>query len=136
MNKCHVPMISSFDSCVDCPLGKSHSLPFTRSHTIYNSYLQLIQTDTWDHASTLSSNVFRYYVIILYAFSTYTWLYLLKYKSDVQVVFRNFNTQAELQLNHKIHTLQTDNAKEFLALAPFLQGCGIQLRHSCPQPSV
>lgn len=38
----------------------------------------------------------------------------------------------ELKFGHKIKTLQTDCAKEFLALRPFLESYGIFLCHSLP----
>ena len=68
-----------------------------------------------------ASNGARYYVSFLDAFTKFTWIYVLHTKSQVSHAFKKFKVLVENQTDHKIYNLQTDNAREFLALTPFLQ---------------
>jgi histone deacetylase 1/2 len=61
----------------------------------------------WGHAQTSVSG-YNYYVIFIDAYSRFTWLYLLKRKSDVFNVFLQFQTHVERLLSHKIHRVQSD----------------------------
>ena len=79
-----------------------------------------------------ASNGARYYVSFLDAFTKFTWIYVLHTKSQVSNAFKKFKVLVENQTGHKICNLQTDNAREFLALTPFLQQHGIHHRLTCP----
>ncbi|KAL5845744.1 hypothetical protein ACOSQ3_009268 [Xanthoceras sorbifolium] len=133
LNKCNIPFSKSTTLLCDaCQVSKSHKLPFSSSQTTYTQPLQLIVADVWGPAPILSSNGFKYYVSFLDAYSRYTWVYLLKAKSEVYHVFLKFKTQVELQFSHKILTLQSDCGKEFMVLSKVLDTFGILFRHSCP----
>lgn len=62
----------------------------------------------------------------------FTWIYMLKNKSEASKTFCNFKTQVELQLRLKIKSLQSDWRGEYRALTDFLQSHGIHHRLSCP----
>lgn len=81
------------------------------------------------------SNGFSYSVVLTYAFSRYTWLYFLKKKSDVAVVFPQFLAQAERVLGCKLKVLQTDGGGEFQALKGFLAQRGIGHKLTRPHTS-
>ena len=49
-----------------------------------------------------------YYVIFIDDFSKFTWIYLLKNRSDVYQVFLNFQALVERKFDRKIITMQTD----------------------------
>ena len=53
-------------------------------------------------------------------------------KSQVNSIFVQFKQMAELQLGTKLKCLQSDNAKEYIALVKFLSAEGIVHRFSCP----
>ena len=76
-------------------------------------------TDIWGPASVPASNGARYYVSFLDAFIKFRWIYVLHTKSQVSHAFKKFKALVENQTGHKICNLQTDNAREFLALTPF-----------------
>lgn len=57
---------------------------------------------------------------------------MLKSKSEVLPIFKQFKAMVELQLNTKIKMLQSDNDGEFIALTSFLKSQGIIHRFSCP----
>ncbi|KAF7809814.1 Retrovirus-related Pol polyprotein from transposon TNT 1-94 [Senna tora] len=133
LNKCNIKTFGNHsDVCHACCLGKSHALPFSSSLTQYTKPLELVHSDVWGPAPILSSTGYKYYVSFIDAYSRYTWLYLLKNKSDVLEAFIQFKTFVENQLNHKIKALQSDFGGEFQALTKTLQASGIHHRISCP----
>ena len=56
----------------------------------------------------------KYYVIFVDDFSRFTWLFLLKQKSEVFTVFLHFKTLVENQFGLKIKTLRTDGGGEYV----------------------
>jgi histone deacetylase 1/2 len=72
--------------CDACQQGKSHPLPFSLSTHLTKHPLEIIYSDVWGLAQTSISG-HRFYVSFVDAYSHFTWLYLLKHKSDVYDVF-------------------------------------------------
>ena len=66
------------------------------------------------------------------ACTKYTWIYLLRNKSETFQIFLNFKTQVELQHGHKIKNIQSDWGREFRALSTYFTTEGIHHRISCP----
>jgi hypothetical protein len=93
--------------CHACQLGKAHQLPFSSSQHVSTTPLQLIHTDVWGPALS-SINNSKYYVSFVDDFSRYVWIYFLKNKSDVEVVFLQFQKHVEKMLNAKICSVQSD----------------------------
>jgi histone deacetylase 1/2 len=91
---CHALPIESRNKdtfvCDACQQGKSHQLPFPLSTRVIKTPLKLIYSDVWGPAQTSISGHNYYYVIFIDAYSRFTWLYLLKRKSDVFDVFVQF----------------------------------------------
>ncbi|TXG58975.1 hypothetical protein EZV62_016804 [Acer yangbiense] len=112
--------------------GKSHKLPFHSSKTVYKTPLTLIVADVWGPAPIASSKGYKYYLSLMDACTRYTWICLLKSKSEVRQAFLLFKAQVELQFDSKIKILQSDCGKEFLVLTADLQASGILFRQSCP----
>jgi len=56
----------------------------------------------------ISSMCFNYYVSFVDAYNHYTWINFLKQKSETLFMFKQFKSLVELQLNHKIKSIQTD----------------------------
>jgi histone deacetylase 1/2 len=73
-----------------------------------------------------------YYVSFIDEFSKYTWVYLIKQKSDVFQVFKNFQNLVERKFGRKIISMQTDWGGEYEKLNSFFQQIGIAHRVSCP----
>jgi hypothetical protein len=93
--------------CDSCQRAQIHQLSFNKSTHVTYAPLQLVHTDVWGPAVT-SVGGFRYYVSFVDDFSRFTWLYLLKQKSDVQHAFSLFQTHVERLLDTKIQTVQSD----------------------------
>jgi histone deacetylase 1/2 len=93
--------------CDACQQGKSHQLPFSLSTRVTKFPLEIIYSDVWGPAQTSVSG-HRFYVSFVDAYSRFTWLYLLKHKSDVYDVFLQFQNHVERLLSRKIIHVQTD----------------------------
>jgi histone deacetylase 1/2 len=133
---CNIPVsnneqdISNF--CAACCMGKAHRLHSTQSQTIYSHPLELVFSDLWGPAPTTSSLGYHYYISFIDAYSRYTWIYLLKSKSDALNIFKQFKNMAELQLGHPLKTLQTDWGGEFRSFSKYLTDLGVVHRLICP----
>ena len=117
--------------CDACMQAKSHQLPFSMSNHISTSPLQLVFSDVW--GPTINSvGGYKYYVSFIDDFSKFTWIYLLKQKSEVFDVFMQFQKLTERLLNKKVVSIQTDWGGEYQKLHNFFHKVGITHRVSCP----
>ena len=73
----------------------------------------------------LSNDGYAYYVTFVDYFSRYIWLYLMKKKSDVSILFPQFKTLTEKYYQTPIVSLFTDKGGEFIKLSSYLQQHGI-----------
>jgi histone deacetylase 1/2 len=89
-------------------MGKAHKLHSNSSQTVYKQPLELVFSDLWGPAPSTSSLGYHYYITFIDAYSRYTWIYLLKSKSEAITIFKQFKSMAELQLGHSLKALQTD----------------------------
>ena len=74
----------------------------------------------------------NFYVSFVDQFSRFTWLYLIKRKSDVFNVFLLFQAHVESLLNRKIIHVLSDCRGEYRNLSSFFQKLGITHRVACP----
>jgi transposase InsO family protein len=125
---------SVIEHCHHCLAGKMHQLPFPISNKTVTSPFELIHADLWGPAPVTASNCFRFYLVFVDKFTKFTWVYLLKHKSDTFQVFTQFRAMIETQFSLPIKILRTDCGGEFLS-TPFNQFCsskGIIHQLSCP----
>jgi hypothetical protein len=80
--------------CDACQQAKSHQLPFPKSTSVSTTPLELVFLDVWGPVFCSVGN-FNYYVAFIDNFSKFTWVYLLKNKSDVFHKFHEFQTMVE-----------------------------------------
>ena len=93
--------------CDSCQKAKSKQFPYTRSDNKSCAPLDLIHSDVWGPAP-ISVGSYAYYVSFIDDYSRYTWIYLLKHKSEVFSIFKNFQNFVERKFNRKIVHMQTD----------------------------
>jgi hypothetical protein len=67
--------------CDVCQMAKSHQLPYNRSTSVSQFPLELISSDVYGPAP-ISVGRHKYYVSFVDDYSKFTWVYLLKAKSD------------------------------------------------------
>jgi transposase InsO family protein len=117
--------------CDSCQMGKSHQLPYQRSSSQSKFPLELIFSDVWGPACD-SFGRYQYYVSFIDDHSKFTWIYLLKHKSDVFQRFREFQSLVERQFDRKILAVQSDWGGEYESLNSFFRQLGISHHVSCP----
>ena len=115
---------SSAFPCNDCLLNKTHKLPFHETTIRSTKPLQYVFSDVWQ-SPILSSQNYKYYLVLVDHYTRYTWLYPLTAKSQVKDIFISFKPLVENRFQTKIQTLFSDNGGEFLALRSFLATHGI-----------
>ena len=74
----------------------------------------------------------KYYVSFIDDFSKFTWIYLIKHKSEVFQKIHDFQHLVERQFDRKILALQTDWGGEYVKLNSFFTRIGISHHVSCP----
>jgi hypothetical protein len=110
---------SSIDSvCDSCQRAKSHQLSYPTCSSASNFPLELIFSDVWGPAAT-SVGRFSYYVRFIDDFSKYTWIYLIKKKSDVFDVFHNFQALVERQFGRKLSLFNLNGVASMKNSIPF-----------------
>jgi histone deacetylase 1/2 len=117
--------------CDSCQKGKSHQLPYPKSSSVSLRPFELVFSDVWGPAPT-SVGRHNYYVSFIDDYSKFTWIYLLKQKSEVFQCFRDFQTMVERQFDCKILAVQSDWGGEYQTLNSFFQRLGILHHVSCP----
>ncbi|PKU80445.1 Retrovirus-related Pol polyprotein from transposon TNT 1-94 [Dendrobium catenatum] len=122
------------NSCEFCTAAKCHKLVFPHSNHRQSHPLDLIHSDVWGPAPTVTNQGFRFYVIFIDDCTRYTWIYPLQFKSDVFSVFVTFKTQIENFAGRRIKTIRTDGGTEFVnsSFHNFLRSNGISHQISCP----
>ncbi len=117
--------------CDACQKAKSHQLPYSISSSISSHPLELIYSDVWGPAPT-SVGGKQYYVSFIDDFSKFTWIYLIKFKSEVIQKFHEFQALVERLFNRKILAMQSDWGGEYEKLNSFFTKIGITHHVSCP----
>jgi histone deacetylase 1/2 len=83
-------------------------------------------------AAPESAGRYKYYVSFIDDFSKFTWIYLLKHKSEVFEKFQDFQNLVERSFDRKIIAVQTDWGGEYEKLNSFFTKVGISHLVSCP----
>lgn len=86
-NDLGVSTISDCKHCHTCHLAKQKKLPFPISNFVTSSIFQLIHCGIWGPFQVQTMQRYKYFFTIVNDFSRFTWVYLLKQKSDVLDVF-------------------------------------------------
>ena len=117
--------------CDACQQGKSHQLPYPKSSSVSKFPLELVFSDVWG-AAPESVGRKKYYVSFIDDFSKFTWIYLLRFKSEMFQKFQEFQTLVERLFDRKIISVQTDWGGEYRSLHSFFTKLGIDHHVSCP----
>lgn len=120
-------------SCEACIFGKQSRLPFAKSDYVCDDVFDLIHSDVWT-SPMYSHDNYKYFITFIDHKSRYTWVYLLKYKSDAFACFKRFTFFVANQFGKTIKILRTDNGGEYVnhVFKDFLVSNGIIHQTSCP----
>ncbi|KAH9681067.1 Integrase catalytic domain-containing protein [Citrus sinensis] len=102
----------SLPFCEHCVTSKQHRLKFSRSIARSKYILDLIHSDVWE-SPDISMGGARYMVTFIDDYSRRCWVYPIKKKSDVFLVFKEYKARVELESGKKIKCLRTDNGGEY-----------------------
>ena len=119
--------------CEACQLGKQHRLPFPKESSVSKGLLDVIHSDVWGPAQTLTIGGCRYYVTFIEDHSCYTRIFSMKKKSEVLSHFQKLKGQVEKEIGQHIRCLRSDGGKEYFfdVFTSYLQGEGIWRELSC-----
>jgi hypothetical protein len=84
--------------CDACLRAKAHHLTFPQSSSWSTTPLQLVFSDVWGPVIDPFGNK-KYYVSFIDDFSKFTWLYLIRHKSEVFKFFKEFQCLVERMFN-------------------------------------
>lgn len=116
--------------CLVCPLAKQHRLSFNSSNHFATKTFDVLHCDIWGPYPSLTHSGHKYFLTLVDDHSRYTWIYLLKQKSDVLSTVPRFLKLIETQYNASIKTFRSDNAPE-LSFTELFQSKGIIHQYSC-----
>jgi hypothetical protein len=72
-----------------------HQLSFPASNKRVTAPFALVHSDLWGPAPVQSFTGFKYYLVLVDEFTKFTWVYLLKHKSDTLQVFTEFHAMVQ-----------------------------------------
>ncbi|BBH09623.1 ADP glucose pyrophosphorylase large subunit 1 [Prunus dulcis] len=100
--------------CEACVLGKHQRNSFLTGYSWRASHpLELVHSDVCGPMNTTSTGGNRYFLTFIDDYSRKTWVYFLKYKSEVFDYFKVFKALAEKQSGCALKTLRSDQGGEF-----------------------
>ena len=112
-----------------CQLGKQARLPFSVT-TAWKSTekLQLIHADAYGIMKIASLNGSKYFIIFIDNYSRICWIYFLKQKSEVAMVFWKFKNWIENQSGCRIKMIRSNNDTKYTAdkFSKFSEDAGIE----------
>ncbi|KAL0291514.1 UNVERIFIED_CONTAM: Retrovirus-related Pol polyprotein from transposon TNT 1-94 [Sesamum calycinum] len=88
--------------------------PFVGQSKLANGLLDLIHTDVCGPLNTQARGGFSYFITFTDDHSRYGYVYLMRYKSEAFVRFKEFRLEVENQTGRKIKTLRSDRGGEYL----------------------
>jgi len=119
--------------CDTCELAKHHHAFFHPSVTRSSELFYFVHTDIWGPTPVHNISGATWFVTFINDCTRVTWVYLLKKKSDVSVVFPIFHNMINNQFRVKIKKIRSDNACDYFnhALSSYFHTKGIIHESSC-----
>jgi hypothetical protein len=96
-----------------CALGKNVKGSFLSNDNRSKGILDLIHTNVCGPMTIASLNEYFYYVLSIDDHSQKTWIYFLKTKDGVLVIFQEFKAQVENLTRRRIKVLGSDKGGEY-----------------------
>ncbi|KAK2418425.1 putative mitochondrial protein [Trifolium repens] len=129
-----LPQLESLQ-CESCQLGKHVRASFSsRINNRAMSPFDVIHSDVWGPSRVPSTLGYKYYVTFIDDFSRCTWIFLMKDRSELFNIFKNYCSEIMTQFGKTIRILRSDNAKEYFSdrFNSFMHSKGIIHQSSCP----
>jgi len=115
-------------------MGKFTTLPFSNSESVSSSLFDLVHSNIWGPTPIDSYSGFKYYVSFINDYSRFTWVYLLKHRSEIPTIYAAFTSMIKTQFNSRIKVFRSDCAKEYVSstMCQILSSHGTLFQQSCP----
>ena len=104
--------LNDFDKCEFCSQAKITKNPH-KSVARETEKLDLIHSDLCEFDGVLTRNNHRYIMTFIDDYSGYTYIYLLKHKSEAFSMFRTYLAEIENQFGRKIKRFRSDRGTEY-----------------------
>ena len=123
--------------CLPCQVSKQSALPFNKSDSFSSAPFDLIHSDVWGPSPTATMGGSRYFVIFIDDYSRYTWIFLMRSRSELPQLYFDFATMIKTQFSCDIKVFRADNAAEYndSGVLNFLRQHGSLPHRSCPGTS-
>ena len=123
--------------CGACEVGKmTRSKHPSKTIMTTTHPFELLHMDLFGptHYATLTNAASLYGFVIVDAYSRYTWVHIITYKTKVQEVFKQFSLRASTNFGVMIKHIRSDNGTEFknIGLDDYLDELGITHELSAP----
>lgn len=96
-----------------CPLAKRRRLPYMPRKNLVAKLFDLVHCDIWAPFHQISLTGYIFFLSLVDDHSQFSWVYLMKNKTDAYHLILRFFAMVETQFNAKIQTFGYENAKEF-----------------------
>ena len=96
---CNVHDINKDFPCYICPLAKQKKLSFPKNVTFANEKFDLLHCDTWGPYHIKSHSQHQYFLTLVDYKTRFTWIYLMKHKSDVTHIIPQFLSYVKTQFH-------------------------------------
>ena len=120
----------TFHAYTTCPLAKQRRLSFSSNNHISPNSFYLILVDIWGSLSTATHVGYTYFLTIVDDATHFTWVFMLKQKSDVKQIIPDFFKLIEAQYGETIKQTRSDDAPE-LMFTEFFKEKGVLHQFSC-----
>ncbi|CAN1189557.1 Retrovirus-related Pol polyprotein from transposon RE2, partial [Linum perenne] len=121
-------------ACTHCIGAKASKLPFQSSDTVISNAFDLVHTDLWGPSPVTSRLGYRYFALFIDHATRFTWVYMLRAKSDLLPILKGFLAMVQTQFHKKIKVIRSDSGGEYssAALKDLYLSHGIHYQMSCP----
>ena len=104
---------SDISDCSGCKLAKFSALPFNKSVSYSVAPFDIIHSDVWGPAPVSTKGGSTYYVSFIDDYTRYTWVYLMKRRSDFFGIYNNFRALVKTQHSAVIKCFRCDLGGEY-----------------------
>ena len=125
-------MCQTLIKCDTCNFSKFARLPFNSSLSRASKPFEIVHSDIWGPINE-SFDGYKYFVTFVDDFTRITWIYLLKFKSEVFTMFKDFHNLVTTHFESNLQTLRSDNGTEYMSnnMTQYLSMHGIFHQTSC-----
>ena len=89
--------------------------PFTRHGDRVTELLGLVHTNVYGPMTTQAKEGYSYFIIFIDDLSRFSYVYLMKHKSEAFDKFKEYQSMVEKQTGHSIKALRSDRGGEYLS---------------------